>query len=137
MSEDPIESFSRHIVGEFTPNSAAELSRFVAENCRSNRHALYPVGGRTALHYGDSPMQDGLFVATSELARVVDFAARDMTVTVEAGLRIDELKQLLASEGQQLPIDIPQGHRATLGGALACNTSGPGRFGYGTFRDYV
>ncbi|QDU38098.1 putative FAD-linked oxidoreductase [Maioricimonas rarisocia] len=137
MSADPIESFSRHIAGEFAPTSAAELSRFVGENSHGDRQALYPVGGRTALHYGDPPLRDGVFVATSELARVVDFAARDMTVTVEAGIRIDELKQLLAKEGQRLPIDIPQGHRATLGGALASNTSGPGRFGYGTFRDYV
>ena len=137
MSADPIESFSRHIAGEFTPTSAAELSRFVEQNSHGDRRGLYPVGGRTALHYGDPPQRDGTFVATGELSRVVDFAARDMTITVEAGIRIEELQRHLADAGQRLPIDIPQGHRATLGGALVSNTSGPGRFGYGTFRDYV
>src|SRR5690606_40405915 len=34
-------------------------------------------------------------------------------------------------------VDISQGPRATSGGAIAANTSGPGRYGYGTFRDYV
>ena len=73
----------------------------------------------------------------SQLNRLIDYPARDMTITVEAGMRIDILKQTLAAERQQLPIDIAQHERATLGGALATNTSGPRRFGHGTFRDYV
>jgi glycolate oxidase FAD binding subunit len=32
---------------------------------------------------------------------------------------------------------VPLAGRATLGGVLAANTSGPRRFGYGTLRDYV
>ena len=73
----------------------------------------------------------------TRLDRVVDYPARDMTITVEAGLRIDRLAEVLRVEGQRLPIDVSQSDRATLGGALATNTSGPRRFGYGTFRDYV
>ena len=73
----------------------------------------------------------------SELKRVVDYPSRDMTITVEAGIRIDELQSQLARAGQRLPIDVAQAGRATLGGAIATNTSGPRRFGHGTFRDYV
>jgi glycolate oxidase FAD binding subunit len=60
-----------------------------------------------------------------------------MTVTVQAGITIASLQQTLSREGQRLPIDIPQPDRATLGGALATNTSGPRRLGAGTLRDYV
>ena len=60
-----------------------------------------------------------------------------MTITVEAGVRIDRLAELLRTEGQRLPIDIAQCGQATLGGAMATDTSGPRRYGYGTFRDYV
>jgi glycolate oxidase FAD binding subunit len=73
----------------------------------------------------------------TSLNRVIDYPARDMTVTVEAGIRIDALQSLLKQEGQRLPIDIAQPSRATLGGAIATNTSGPRRAGCGTFRDYV
>src|SRR5207244_961539 len=45
--------------------------------------------------------------------------------------------QLLATENQRLPIDVPQSDRATLGGTLAANVSGPRRYGFGTLRDYV
>ena len=125
------------LASEFTPTTQSELARFVAENAVGDRRTLSPVGGRTALHYGFSAKEPGTVVAMSRLARVVDYPARDMTITVEAGMRIDDLQATLASERQRLPIDIAQAGRATLGGALATNTSGPRRFGHGTFRDYV
>jgi glycolate oxidase FAD binding subunit len=60
-----------------------------------------------------------------------------MTITVQAGITIARLQEILAQENQRLPVDVPLPQRATLGGAIACNASGPRRYGYGTFRDYV
>ncbi len=125
------------MTSEITPTTQSELARFVAENAQGERKTICPVGGRTALHYGFSGTEPGAVVAMSELRRIVDYPARDMTITVEAGMRIDELQSTLATERQRLPIDIAQAERSTLGGALATNTSGPRRFGHGTFRDYV
>ena len=71
------------------------------------------------------------------LNRVIDYPARDMTITVQAGITIAELQTLLAAENQRLPVDVPHADRATLGGALAVNVSGPRRYGFGTLRDYV
>lgn len=123
--------------GEFVPTTAAELARFVEENARGARQPLSPVGGRTALQFG-YPLPPGtLSVATGGLSRVVDYPARDMTITVEAGLRVEELQQLLKAERQRVPVDVAQAHRATIGGAIATNTSGPSRFAHGTFRDCV
>ncbi len=62
---------------------------------------------------------------------------RDMTITVEAGITLATLEKTLATEGQWLPIDVPQAERATLGGVVATALSGPRRYGYGTMRDYV
>src|SRR6202023_2632051 len=62
---------------------------------------------------------------------------RDMTITVRAGITLAKLRELLRTENQRLPVDVPQADRATLGGALAVNVSGPRRYGFGTFRDYV
>ncbi len=129
---------SQILEADFIPTTQSELSRFVAENTAEGRRAaLYPVGGRTSLHYGFPASVPGTTVSMASLNRVIDYPARDMTVTVEAGIRMHELESLLKREGQQLPIDIPQSQRATLGGAAATNTGGPRRYGYGTFRDYV
>jgi glycolate oxidase FAD binding subunit len=122
---------------EFAPTTAAELSRFVAEHAQRDARPLYPVGGRTALAYGYPPPEPGVQISTSRLTGIIDYPARDMTVTVEAGVRMDVLAEALAAERQQLPIDVAQSHRATLGGVIATNTSGPRRFGHGTLRDYV
>ena len=60
-----------------------------------------------------------------------------MTITVETGITIAELRTLLAKENLRLPIDVPRPDEATLGGAIAVDVSGPRRFGFGTLRDYV
>jgi glycolate oxidase FAD binding subunit len=99
--------------------------------------ALYPFGGQTKLGLGAVPARAGRAVDLRGLAQVIDYPARDMTVTVQAGINMRLLQQTLASEKLRLPIDVPRADRATLGGVLATNVSGPRRYGYGTLRDYV
>ncbi|MFO0801732.1 MAG: FAD-binding oxidoreductase [Gemmataceae bacterium] len=118
------------------PESVAELCGIVGEAAAAGQ-GVYPVGGRTTLDVGLPPSKPGLALDTTALNRVVDYPARDMTITVQAGITIAELQRTLAAEGQWLPIDVPNPERATLGGAIALNLSGPRRFGNGTFRDYV
>jgi glycolate oxidase FAD binding subunit len=122
---------------EFAPATSDELRAFLIENSREAKRPIVPVGGGTSFEFGQPVPVRGVKVLTSRLDRVVEFAARDMTVTVEAGVPIARLDEILRVEGLRLPIDIPQWERATLGGALAANASGPRRFGLGTFRDYV
>jgi glycolate oxidase FAD binding subunit len=98
---------------------------------------LYPIGGATQLALGLPPTKSGFAVSTLGLNRVLDYPARDMTVTVQAGVTVAELQATLAREGQRLPVDVPNAGRSTLGGALAVNASGPRRLGYGTLRDWV
>ena len=98
---------------------------------------LYPVGGGTSLAFGIPAKAPGKGLTLSGLNRIVDYPARDMTVTVEAGVTMRALAELLAKERQRLPIDVPQADRATIGGVIATNWNGPRRFGEGSVRDYV
>jgi glycolate oxidase FAD binding subunit len=103
----------------------------------SERQAVYPLGGGTMLDYGLPPTRPGVAVDLRGFAEVIDYPARDMTITTRAGITIARLQEVLAGENQRLPVDVPQPERATLGGALATNTSGPRRYGFGTLRDYI
>lgn len=118
------------------PTTIAELCRLVSE-ARASSQSVYPMGGRTMLDVGFPPTKPGFAVDTTLLAEVVDYPARDMTITVQAGITIAKLQETLAKENQWLPVDVPLPSHATLGGAIATNCSGPHRFGYGTLRDYV
>jgi glycolate oxidase FAD binding subunit len=118
------------------PLSPSDLGDIVRRAAAAGT-ALYPVGGGTMLDYGLPPAKPGEAVDLRGLDRVIDYPARDMTITVQAGITISRLRDVLKAEGQQLPVDVPFPDRATLGGAVATNASGPRRFGHGTLRDYV
>jgi len=60
--------------------------------------AIYPIGGGTSLNFGLPGTTPGIGLSTSNLNRVIDYPARDMTVTVEAGITLDALAQTLAFE---------------------------------------
>ena len=112
----------------------------IAESVRdafTNGTAVYPIGGGTSLDYGLVARRPGIGLSVAGLNRVVDYPARDMTITVEAGVTMQQLADTLATERQWLPVDPPQPEQATIGGVVACAASGPRRFGYGTMRDYV
>jgi glycolate oxidase FAD binding subunit len=118
------------------PASITELGELVQE-ATAEGTALYPVGGETMLTLGHAPSRPGRAIDMRGLDQVVEFAARDMTITVQAGITVARLQALLAAENLRLPIGVPCAEEATLGGILATNTSGPRRYGYGTLRDYV
>jgi glycolate oxidase FAD binding subunit len=118
------------------PGSVAELADIV-RRAAADGQALYPLGGRTMLDLGLPPDRPGFGVDLRALDQVIDYPARDMTITVQAGITLARLQEVLAAENQRLSVDVPRPDQATLGGALATNASGPRRCGFGTLRDYV
>src|SRR5215471_8893312 len=118
------------------PTGIAELGQIVRD-AAAHGQAVFPLGGRTMLGLGYPPSKPGIGVDLRSLDQVIDYPARDMTITVQAGITIAKLQEILDKENQQLPVDVPLPEQATLGGAIAVNASGPRRYGYGTLRDYV
>lgn len=111
----------------------------VADVCEAFKTGapLYPIGGGTSLDFGLPAKAEGVGLSLARLNRVIDYPARDMTVTIEAGVTMQALGDLLATERQRLPVDVPLAEKATIGGVIATNWNGPRRYGEGTIRDYV
>lgn len=99
--------------------------------------AVSPRGGGTKLALGNPPRTLDLVVGTRELSGVVDHQPANLTVTVQAGTPLAALQAALAEQGQSLPLESPFPARATIGGILAANSSGPHRLAYGTARDWL
>ncbi len=112
----------------------------VAEALRAateQKTTVTPVGEGSFLHIGAVPRRYDLALSLQKMNRVVDYQPTDMTVTVEAGMPLARLQQLLGENGQWLPLDPPCPERVTIGGLIAANLSGPSRLSQGTVRDFL
>ncbi len=120
----------------FAPSTIAEGAEVMAQAARDQLRLGF-VGGGTALELGAPP--DGLdaVVRTERLARIVEYAAADMVIVVEAGVTLAALQAEVARHGQRLAIDAPWPGRATVGGLIATGGFGPLRMRYGTIRDLI
>ena len=67
--------------------------------------------------------------------RILEHDPGDLTCTVEAGVRLSELRAALATVGQRLSLDPPGD--PSIGALLARNVSGPLRHRFGAPRDLV
>lgn len=118
------------------PSSAEEVAAAIAAS-RADSTPLYPLGGGASLEYGLPARQQGKALSLARMNRLVDYPARDLTITVEAGMTVAELASTLAAESQELPLDVPFPEQATIGGVIATAWCGPRRLGMGLPRDYV
>ncbi|MFO0814879.1 MAG: FAD-binding oxidoreductase [Gemmatales bacterium] len=118
------------------PASVAELCHLV-KDASATRQSLYPVGGRTQSHWLNAISKPGMTIEMTGINRLIDFASDDMTVTIETGMSMQALQNVLQEKRMWLPLDVPELDKATVGGSLAANVNGPRQTGYGTWRDYL
>jgi glycolate oxidase FAD binding subunit len=79
----------------------------------------------------------GIVLGVGRLDGLVEHEPGDLTATVQAGMTFARLQAALRGRGQWLSLDPPDPDRATLGGVIAANASGPRRHLYGTARDQL
>src|SRR4051794_32215686 len=110
----------------------------VDELCETVARArrVAPVGSRTHWEVGGpAPVGDDVALVRAP-AGVRAYDPADLTVTVAAGTRCDELAAVLGAAGQECVLD-PCAAAATVGGVLATGLSGHRRLRYGPLRDRV
>ncbi|MCE5303009.1 MAG: FAD-binding oxidoreductase [Planctomycetaceae bacterium] len=110
-------------------NAVADAVRQAAQNgtpvfLARRDHASHPIG-------------PGVVLSLAALNHVIDHAADDMTITVEAGVTVGELQRRLAEKRQRLPVDVTDPDGTTVGAAVAKNAAGPRQYAFGSMRDYL
>ena len=119
----------------FPPNRDA-LCRVLALASELKMRVI-PWGGGTQMALGNPPKGVDIVVGLKGLDRLVAHEPYDLSATVEAGMTLEAVQRKLGERGQFLPLEAPLPSRATIGGILAANTSGPSRLSYGTARDWL
>ena len=84
-----------------------------------------PSGLGNHLHWGPQPQIQSSVLSLRRHNQVLEHATGDFTVTVEAGMPLNELQAVLAERGQWLPIDPPLAGPSSIGGVVARGVSGP------------
>lgn len=99
--------------------------------------AVIPRGGGTKLSWGNPPARADVILSAACLDKIIEHVWADLTVSVEAGCTIRNLQSALAQHGQRLALDPLWPERATVGGVLSANDSGPLRLRFGPLRDLI
>lgn len=114
------------------PTTPAEVQQAVRDQT-----GLVPHGGGTKAALS-TPPAGSAGLDLSGLSGIVEYEPDEYTFTALAGTPLRQVEALLAEHGQYLPFDpLLVQHGATLGGTVAANTSGPGRYRYGGVRDFL
>lgn len=114
------------------PRSVGELAAMVG----ASGDPIAPVGGGHELGFGNPLSAVRSAIDLKQLDRITEYVPADMTIHLEAGVRLGQLSEALAGRNQMLPLDPWCGPEATLGGIISTNAQGPFR-AVGTIRDWV
>ncbi len=121
-----------------SPKTIQEVSKVVAQ-ANQQRLTIVPRGNGTKMGMGGIPKKIDIILSTSRLNRITDSDCENLTLSAESGMTLNEVQKSLAKVGKGyfLPLDPPFTEKATLGGIVATNSSGPKRLLYGTARDMI
>ncbi|MDO8863066.1 glycolate oxidase subunit GlcE [Haliea sp. E1-2-M8] len=118
-----------------------DLIETLCDRVRSARAAGTPLrirGGDSKRQWLGRPCAEENILDLAQHRGVVAYEPGELVLVARAGTPIAELTEVLAAEHQVLAFEPPAGGgRATLGGTLASNCSGPARPWSGAVRDAV
>ena len=113
-----------------------EVSSLLAD-ASAARRPLVVRGGGTKAGWSHSAADGRGELSTRGLNRLVAHRHGDLTATVEAGAVLGDVNRELARHGQWIPLDPNWPDRATIGGIVSANDSGPRRHRFGGPRDLI
>ena len=118
------------------PANTEEVSR-VVRIANETRTPVVPQAGGTTLVGGSIPDDSGnaILLSLSRLNKIEDIDTVNDTVTVEAGVILEDLHKAVEEKGRFFPLSFGSKGSAEIGGNLATNAGGTAVLRYGNMRD--
>jgi len=124
------------------PHDAREVAEIV-RHAGADNHTLEIVAGGSKRAFG-RPVRADHQLNLSKLTGLIGYEPRELVLTARPATPLADIDAALRAEGQMLAFEPPQwltllggAGPPTLGGALACNLSGPRRLRAGAARDFI
>ena len=118
-----------------TPKSVEALGELVRA-ASEDRTGLLLMGGRTRLDLANPASPLGLGVSLTGLSGIDEFDPDEGVLHAAAGTPIQAIRETVAAEGWELPLDSP-GRTSTVGGTLATAVMGPRAHAFGPVKDAI
>ena len=121
-----------------SPGSVEEVSKLLAY-ASTEKLAVVPRGNGTKMAQGGVPRKLDVVLSVLRINRITEHDVPNLSLSVEAGITLSAVQEKLAGTGKGsfLPLDPPYTEKATIGGIIATNGSGPRRYIYSTARDLL
>lgn len=118
-----------------SPASAEEIAA-VLRLANERGLVVAPAGAVTKQHIGGIPERIDMLLRIERLNQIKNYDPGDLTIGVDAGLRLADMQSALGEHQQWIPYDPPNQKTATMGGLLATAAFGPLKSGSGGLRDF-
>lgn len=121
-----------------SPGSVEEVSKLLAY-ASSEKLAVVPRGNGTKMAQGGVPRKLDVVLSMLRINRITEHDVPNLSLSVQAGMTLSAVQEKLAATGKGsfLPLDPPYTEKATIGGIIATNGSGPRRYLYSAARDLL
>lgn len=120
------------IVQPHSVESVQKTLRF----CFEHHIPVTPQGGNTGL-CGAAVAHSGVLLSLSKLNRIRNLNLADNSITVEAGMILQDVQAAAAQANRLFPLSLASEGSCQIGGNIACNAGGLNVLRYGSMRDLV
>ncbi len=120
------------------PKTTEEVAALV-KICAETSTAIVPQSGNTGLTYGSQPGKgmNEVVLSLSRMKAVRDIDLKNDTITVEAGVVLQEIQRLAADKNRLFPLSLGAEGTCQIGGNISTNAGGIQVLRYGNTRNLV
>ncbi len=118
------------------PENVKQISKII-ELAAKEDSKIIPWGSGTKICIGNIPTKIDIVLSLENINKIIEFNPGDLTVYVEAGIKLSDLNQILFKEGLFLPVDPPFSDSCTIGGIVNTDSNGPLRQKYGKIKEMI
>ena len=118
------------------PKTTEEMVRVVEIACRYEIPVV-PFGGGTGMGGGTAAWRGGIEVETKGMNQVLEIDEENLTATVQAGITLWELNEILSKKGLWFPHQPESKRSCTVGASIGCDNDSTFGLRYGKIREYL
>ena len=107
--------------------------------CYEKDIKIVPQGGNTSLTGASVPSYNSkeIIINFAKMNKILELDKSNLTVLVESGLILDDLKEYLNKENLYFPIDLSSSGSCMIGGNIATNAGGINALKYGSMKENI